>query len=121
MISINLATFIGLVFVLFIPNATIVLLKSGSKWSTIYSIYKRMLSSLKHSLTWYEDDPFDKDSKSHNSLKSVRFGHICAIKLMNKKYEKEGSLWGNQLEMAIALWLNFGLLCELLTNITFIA
>jgi len=63
-----------------------------------------------HVESWYEDNPFEKGSKSNKSLSQVRKGcHLQVSKLMNEKYPLKDDFWLSQYDMVMTQWSLIGL------------
>jgi len=104
-----LAHFIGNILLIHLPQVLIPILATGRS-STVYMVFLRVLSTTIHVFDWYEDDPFDTNSKSHKSLMRVRQTcHMSVSRLMNEKYKQEDRLWLNQFDMAMTQWSLIGL------------
>ncbi|XP_054154602.1 uncharacterized protein LOC128953152 [Oppia nitens] len=109
-LSLNLAHFIGNILLIHLPQVIVPILATGRS-STPYMVFLRILSTTVHVLKWYEDDPFDPNSRSHRSLMQVRNTcHMAVTRLMNQKYpQSDGQLWLNQFDMAMTQWSLIGL------------
>src|SRR6218665_3365333 len=70
-LSLNIAHFIGNILLVHLPDVLIPVLATGHSASP-YQVFMRILSTIVHILSWYEDDPFDPSSATHKSLLTVR-------------------------------------------------
>lgn len=103
--SLNIAHFIGNILLVLLPRVTIPIFATGRS-STVYMVFLRILSTVKHVDSWYESNPFDKTSVTHKSLAKVRRAcHLNVTKLMNTKYPlNDGDLWLSQFDMVMTQW-----------------
>src|SRR5882724_10525213 len=97
-------------FVLYLLQLILPVIKSG-RASNVYMIYMKNLLHITHGYTWFDDNPFDPNTKSHKSLMNVRKRHLFSSKLMNDKYRrKENKLWFSQMDMILLQWAGIGLI-----------
>ena len=58
--------------------------------SSVNAVLKRVLSTVIHINSWYDDNPFDATTSTYKSLRQVRTTcHMQMSKLMNEKYPKD--------------------------------
>uniref|UniRef100_T1KTV6 Uncharacterized protein n=2 Tax=Tetranychus urticae TaxID=32264 RepID=T1KTV6_TETUR len=68
-------------------------------------VFLRILSTVNHVDSWYQDNPFEKGSKANKSLSRVRRAcHLQVSKLMNEKYPLKDDLWLSQFDMTMTQW-----------------
>jgi len=104
--SIRISQLYGLNLVLYHSSGLFPLLATGNS-STVAKLFTRYLSTMLHVTSWFEHDPFDKQSKSYRSLKLVRGLHRQVADKMNSAGERNNTHmgkyeWINQYGMAHA-------------------
>lgn len=109
-VSLYIAHFIGLLMIIQIPSGLAPLLATGNS-TTVAKLFRRYLSTLIHVRNWYESNPFKKDTKSWNSMQSVRGMHKRVAQLMNSRTSEETGkekLWLNQYDFVMTQWAFIG-------------
>lgn len=110
--SLNIAHFIGNILLVHLPDVLIPVLATGHSASP-YMVFMRILSTVIHILSWYDEDPFDPQSKTHKSLMTVRRNcHMAVSRMMNKKYPREDRYWLSQFDMVMTQWSLIGIVGE---------
>ena len=102
--SLLFGQFIGLLLVLHHSDGLAPLVVTGNS-SNVQKLFRRYLSTIIHVKNWYENDPFDENSKSYKSLKHVRSLHKNVSNSMNDKsgrVEGKDRLWIPQYGMCYA-------------------
>ncbi|KPM04836.1 hypothetical protein QR98_0032900 [Sarcoptes scabiei] len=108
-LSLNIAHFIGNILLVHLPDVLVPVVASGNSASPS-RVFFRILSTINHILSWYDDDPFDSRTKTHQSLTRVRRNcHMAVSKLMNEKYPRKNRLWLSQFDMAMTQWSLIGI------------
>ncbi|RWS06590.1 hypothetical protein B4U79_14833 [Dinothrombium tinctorium] len=110
--SLNVAHLAGLMLGIQLPLALVPLLSTGRS-KTVSRLFKRYQSTQLRVKIWYEEDPFDKNSKAFHSFRAVRAMHGSVCDKMNKGERREfgkDRVWISQCEMAMTLWAFMGLL-----------
>lgn len=71
------------------PDVHVPIIASGQN-SSVNAVLKRVLSTVIHINSWYDDNPFDATTSTYKSLRQVRTTcHMQMSKLMNEKYPKD--------------------------------
>lgn len=107
--SLNVAHFIGNILLIHLPDVLIPVVATGHS-STPYMVFMRILSTVIHVMCWYDENPFDPNSKTHKSLLTVRRNcHMAVSRMMNNKYPRKNRLWLSQFDMAMTQWSLIGI------------
>lgn len=109
-LSLQVAHFIGNILLIHLPDVIVPIIATGQS-STPFAVFKRILSTIIHITSWYEEDPFDRTSRTYRSLLTVRRNcHMAVSRLMNRKYPREDNLlWLSQFDMAMTQWSLIGI------------
>ncbi|XP_027195976.2 uncharacterized protein LOC113790501 [Dermatophagoides pteronyssinus] len=109
-LSLNIAHFIGNILLIHLPDVLVPVIATGNS-SSPYRVFMRILSTVIHILSWYDDDPFDRTSKTHQSMITVRRNcHMAVSRLMNNKYPRSNRrIWLSQFDMAMTQWSLIGI------------
>lgn len=108
-LSLNIAHFIGNVLLIHLPDVLVPVIATGNS-SSPFRVFMRILSTVVHILSWYDEDPFDKNTKTYKSMLTVRRNcHMAVSQLMNKKYPRPSKYWLNQFDMAMTQWSLIGI------------
>ena len=107
--SLNIAHFIGNILLIHLPDVLVPVIATGNS-STPFRVFMRILSTVIHILSWYDEDPFDATTKTHQSMITVRRNcHMAVSRLMNNKYPRPNRYWLSQFDMAMTQWSLIGI------------
>ncbi|XP_046918393.2 LOW QUALITY PROTEIN: uncharacterized protein LOC124498650 [Dermatophagoides farinae] len=108
-LSLNIAHFIGNILLIHLPDVLVPVIATGNS-STPFRVFMRILSTVIHILSWYDEDPFDATTKTHQSMITVRRNcHMAVSRLMNNKYPRPNRYWLSQFDMAMTQWSLIGI------------
>lgn len=109
-LSLNVAHFIGNILLIHLPDVLVPVLATGNS-SSPFMVFKRILSTIVHIISWYDEDPFDPKSATFRSLLTVRRNcHLAVSRLMNVKYPRSGGrYWLSQFDMSMTQWSLIGI------------
>lgn len=103
----------GLLLGLNSPEGLLPLLTTGNSKS-VFSLFRRYISTIRHIFLWFNSDPFDPNSEAYKSLKTVRGLHNQVYQKLNQESGKVANgttqLWMSQYAMVGAQFSFFGLM-----------
>lgn len=122
MFSLNISQIFGNILLIILPDILVPVLSTGTS-DTPLKVFRRSLNTIININSWYNGNPFDKNSAVHLALQRLRqVGHLQTIKLLNQNYPDkklthplldQKSVWMSQYDMVITQWSWIGFISAL--------